>query len=329
MVTIKDIAKRVGVSYATVSRALNNRSDVRPETRRKILQIAEEMGYQPNMVARSLVSQKSNIIALIVPDVSNPYFADISRSVSEAAQTCGYTTMVCNTGWDPKKEQEMIHLMEVQRVAGAIIKPTAFYCDGMFEHVQIPLVALWHPAAENRGLYVEVDHRKGSRLAVEELISRGCQRIAYLGGQGTSPANQIRQMSWKETLERNGLEADERLISQGGFNMASGYQRVKSMVEQGIQFDAVFCGNDYIALGVLQYAREHKIEVPASLGIIGYDDIYFASLPMIQLSTVCQPRDILGKEAFKLLHRSMMAEVAGEKIHESILIQPVFRRRDT
>ena len=132
MITIKDIAREAGVSYATVSRALNNRSDVNEETRLRILAIAERLGYQPNEIARSLVNQKSNVIALIVPDISNPFFADISRSVSDAAEKIGYTTMVSNTGWDPAKEQERLQMMREQRVAGVIIKPTAFYKPGTF-----------------------------------------------------------------------------------------------------------------------------------------------------------------------------------------------------
>lgn len=328
MITIKDIAKKAGVSYATVSRALNNRSDVNEKTRKRIAKLAEEMGYQPNMIARSLVNKKTNIIALIVPDVSNPYFADISRSVSEAAQAEGFTTMVCNTGWDPKKEQEMLHLMEEQRVAGVIIKPTAFYTPGTFEQIRIPLVVLWHPTAD-KCQYVEINHRKGAELAVEHLISRGFKRIAYLGGQGTSPANQIRQMSWQETLQKHSLPVYPELISQGGFDSQSGYERIVKMSQGRIKPDAVFCGNDYIALGVLQFARERNLKLPEEFGIVGYDDIYFASLPMIRLTTVQQPRDLLGQKAFMLLHESMEEGSAPGVKAENILLDPILMVRDS
>jgi len=126
MITIKDIAERAGVSYATVSRALNNRSDVSSETRKLIMELASEMGYQPNAIARSLVKRKSMNIALIVPDVSNPFFADITMAVNSAAENAGYTTMVCNTGWDQQKEQEKLRVMVEQRVDGIILKPTGF-----------------------------------------------------------------------------------------------------------------------------------------------------------------------------------------------------------
>lgn len=326
MITIKDIAKKAGVSYATVSRALNNRSDVNPKTRENIVRIAREMGYQPNMVARSLVNQKTNMIALIVPDVSNPYFADISRSVTEAANRSGFSTMVCNTGWDPVKEQEMLLIMETQRVAGVIIKPTAFYTPGTFEKAGIPVVVFWHPTADLCH-YIEVDHKKGAALAVEHLISRGFTKIAYMGGKGTSPANQIRQMVWQETLEKHNLTVHSELLSYGGFDSQSGYERMRAMMNGPCRPDAVFCGNDYIALGALQYARENGLRLPEEFGICGYDDIYFASLPMIQLTTVRQPRDLLGQKAFELLQCGIEQGKTACKACPNVLIEPVLKVR--
>lgn len=325
MVTIKDIAKKAGVSYATVSRALNNRSDVNEQTRARILSIAEELGYQPNLIARSLVNQRSNTIALIVPDVSNPYFADMARAVSDTANAHGFIPLICNTGWDPEKEREMLHLMQEQRVAGIIIKPTAFYDQATLAACRLPLVVFWHPTGKERN-YVEVDHRLGAELALEHLISRGYERIAYLGGQGTSPANQIRQLAYMEALQRSHLKVYPELISSGGFNTESGYQRIAAMMEGRIRPDAVFCGNDYIALGVLNYAKEKEITVPQALGIVGYDDIYFAGLPMIELTTVQQPRELLGQHAFELLHEQIINPEAKLKPHRLLAPQLIIRK---
>lgn len=321
MITIKDIAKVAGVSYATVSRALNGRKDVNPETRAYILKIANDLHYQPNMIARSLVKQQSSLIALIVPDVSNPYFADIARAVNEAALKKGYSTMICNSGWDSTRETEWLHLMEEQRVEGVIIKPSTFINPATFDQFRLPLVILWHPE-QTKQHYVEIDHRKGAALAVEHLIKRGFRRIAYLGGKGTSPANQIRQETWRETLHRHHLPIYKELLSEGGFDARSGYERVGEMMSNSpsLRPDAVFCGNDYIALGALQYANEHQLKVPHEFGIVGYDDIYFASLPMINLTTVQQPRDILGQKAFELLE-SHFAEDRNDYSAKMSLIQ--------
>ncbi|MDD2533667.1 MAG: LacI family DNA-binding transcriptional regulator [Eubacteriales bacterium] len=326
MITIKDIADRAGVSYATVSRALNNRSDVSSNTRKLIMDLAVEMGYQPNAIARSLVKRKSMNIALVVPDVSNPFFADITMAVNSAAEKAGYTTMVCNTGWDPQKEQEKLRIMVEQRVDGIILKPTGFFKPEILEAYNVPIIVLWH-AGEDDLSYIEVDHEAGSRMAVKHLVDRGYKRIAYIGGQETSPANQIRLLAYQQTLQENGLKADPKLISFGGFSLESGYERFGQMTKLQQPPDAVFCSNDIIALGVLQYAREHEIPVPAKLGIIGFDDINYASLPQINLSTVSQPRDKLGEQALNALIHEM--ESFPERTRQRILVAPELKVRST
>lgn len=301
MVTIKDIAKKAGVSYATVSRALNNKSDVNINTRQKVLKIAKKMGYRPNMIAKNLVSQRSNTIALILPDVSNPFFADIARSITEASHAAGYIVTICNTGWDVKRENLMLEHMQSQQVAGIIIKPTAFYKPGTFDSIHVPLVVFWHPNKDHTD-FIDMDHEAGGRLATLYLLERGYRKIAYLGGAGTSPANQLRLFAYQRTLQEHQIKVQEELISYGGFDLRSGYNRIKKLLEnKSTKPDAVFCGNDYIALGVLQYLYENKIKVPEDFGIVGYDDLYFSSLPMINLTTISQPRDLMGKQAVNLL----------------------------
>ncbi len=326
MITIKDIAERAGVSYATVSRALNGRSDVSEVTRSRIYELAQEMGYQPNAIARSLVKKKSHIIALIVPDVSNPFFADITMAVNAAAERAGYTTMVCNTGWDPAKEQEKLRIMVEQRVDGIILKPTAFIRPGALEALNVPVVLFWHAMPDELS-YIEVDHEAGSRMAVRHLIERGFRRIAFIGGQETSPSNQIRLLAYQQTLQEAGLIVDPQLISYGGFRHESGYQRIAELRKLPSPPDAAFCGNDIIAMGVLQYARDHKLAVPHKFGIIGFDDISYASLPLISLSSVSQPRDKLGEQALQALLREI--EIFPQRARQRILVEPELKIRST
>lgn len=326
MITIKDIAEKAGVSYATVSRALNGRPDVSEVTRSRVFELAEKMGYQPNAIARSLVKRKSMIIALIVPDVSNPFFADITMAVNAAAEQAGYTTMVCNTGWDPVKEREKLRIMVEQRVDGIILKPTAFIRPGALEALNVPVVLFWHAMPDELS-YIEVDHEAGSRMAVRHLIERGYKHIAYIGGQETSPSNQIRLLAYQQTLQENGLAVDPHLISFGSFNMAGGYQRMSSMMNLPEPPDAVFCGNDIIGMGVLQYARENGVRVPEDFGIIGFDDISYASLPLINLSTVSQPRKKLGEQALQALLQEI--DVFPARTRQRILVEPELKVRST
>lgn len=326
MITIKDIAERAGVSYATVSRALNGRSDVSPETRVRVLELAKELGYQPNAIARSLVKRRSDMVALIVPDVSNPFFADITMTVNKAAEEAGYTVVVCNTGWDAQKEQEKLRIMVEQRVDGIILKPVTEIPSARLAELNVPVVVFWHAQPDNIS-YIEVDHEAGAKLAVRHLISRGYKSIAYLGGKPTSISNTIRMDAYKKTLLDAGLSVRENLINNGGFSMESGYQRIGSMLRLPEPPDAVFCGNDIIALGVLQYARDHGINVPRDFGIIGFDDIGYASLPQVRLSTISQPRDKLGQQAFDALMAEMQAWPSrnGHKI----LVEPELVVRGT
>ncbi|NLJ70113.1 MAG: LacI family transcriptional regulator [Clostridiaceae bacterium] len=301
MITIKDIAKRAGVSYATVSRALNNKADVNPETRKMIVELAEEMGYRPNVIAQSLVTQRTNHIALIVPDVSNPFFAELSRSISEASNKSGYIVTTCNTGWNTERENLMLEHMQSQQVAGIIIKPSAFYKPETFDSIKIPLVVFWHPY-KNETDFIEMDHSAGGKMATEHLIECGYQNIAYIGGDALSPANQLRSLAYQQALQESDFQVNQDFIIYGGFDLQSGYDRIKMLLEHNsVKPDAVFCGNDYIALGVLQYLHEQKIRVPEDFGVIGYDDIYFSGLPMINLTTIAQPRDEMGRTAVELI----------------------------
>lgn len=327
MITIKDIAKEAGVSYATVSRALNNKKDVSEKTRAKIHKLANEMGYRPNVIARSLVMKRSNIIGLILPDVSNPFFADLARSVSTAANLAGFSTMIINSGWDPANEQHQMRVMTEQRVAGIIIKPTGYYATGTYERTDVPIVAFWHPS-EDKATYIEVDHKRGTQMAVQNLINRGFRRIAFIGGTDTSPANQLRLLSFQKTLQTNNIKLHQHLVSFGGFNAESGYERIKKLMTGPNPPDGIFCGNDYIALGVLDYLKEEKFKLPDQIGLIGYDDVFFSQLPLISMSSVRQPRDRMGQQAVDALVERMESD-SPLKEARKIVIEPELIIRST
>ena len=326
MITIKDVAERAGVSYATVSRALNGRDEVSPSTRAHIIAIAQDMGYQPNAVARSLVSQKTSTIALIVPDVANSFFADITMAVHTAAEESGYTTMVCNTSWSPAKEQEKLQIMVQQRVEGIILKPTAFIRPGSLEALGVPLVLFWHEMDDDLS-YIEVDHALGSQLAVNHLLERGYRRIAYLGGVETSPSNQIRLLAYQKSIQEAGLQVEPKLITYGPFRLESGYQRLSDLMKMEKPPDAIFCGSDIIAMGALQYARRHEIQVPGDLGIVGFDDVACASLPLVGLTTIEQPRDQLGEAALKTLLTEI--QQFPQRARQRVMIKPKLKVRTT
>lgn len=297
--TIKDIADRTGVSYATVSRTLNNRSGVNPHTRDKILTAARELGYQPNLHARSLKTNQTFTLALIVPDISNPFFSDIALAVNDYAYKRGYTTILCSTNWDSQIEQAQLHQLREQRVDGIIYKPAGQILD-TFTDLQIPTIII-SCLSNDHCSFIEVDNHKGGYMAALHLIECGYKRIAFIGGKRESSSNLSRLTGLVDGLTQNGSAADDDLIKFGPFTIESGYQLTQQVMEQPNPPDGIFCGNDLIALGAFQYLGEHSIRVPQDVGLIGFDDVYLASLPQIQMTTIAQPRHQMGSLAAELL----------------------------
>jgi LacI family transcriptional regulator len=306
--TIKDIADATGVSYATVSRTLNERSGVSPKTRAKILKTAKAMGYRPNIHARSLKTNQTFTIALIVPDISNPFFADIALAVNKSAFEKGYNTILCSSNWDPTIEEAQLQHIQDQRVDGIIFKP----CDRTAAN-------LW----QKEGLsYIEVDNFTGGQKAAQLFQKCGYSRPAFIGGVIESVSNADRLLGFKSGFEAAGTPIPDENISFGSFTIENGYQAASNFFNRSpkIEIDCFFCGNDMIALGAMQYLAENNIKVPDDFGVIGFDDVYFASLPQIRMTTLSQPRDLMGVKAAEMLIRHINA---GKNIQEEhILIQP-------
>ena len=298
-VTIKDIAEQTGVSYATVSRTLNHLTGVSPATRDKVLAAAEEMGYRPNIHARSLKTNKTNTIALILPDISNPFFADIAYAVDEYAFSCGYTTVLCNTNWNEKIEKTHLDQLQNQRVDGIIYKPAGKVPPDL-SGISIPCVLISCIPGENEN-YIEIDNYKGGQIAADHLIDCGYRHFAFIGGSRNSQSNDFRIDGFRSKLRERGKNIDDEHIFYGGFSVESGYKMAEKLLSDFPEVDGIFCGNDMIALGVLQYLMEKNKRVPDGIGVVGFDDIMLAGLPQIQMTTIAQPRDQMGKLSAEML----------------------------
>lgn len=316
-VTIKDIAEKTGVSYATVSRTLNHLSGVNAATREKILAAAREMGYRPNIHARSLKTNKTYTIALILPDISNPFFADLAFAVNEYVYEKGYTTILCSTNWDVENEAKQIERMENQRVDGIIYKPAGKNPIDL-SGISIPSVLLSCIPGEN-STYIEVDNYTGGRMAADHLVECGYTRFAFVGGTRDSQSNQIRIDGYYDRLTELGKDIRTERILYGGFSVESGYRLAAELMASEEKPDAIFCGNDLIAIGVQQFLLEHDHKVPEEIGVVGFDDILLAGLPQIQMTTISQPRTLMGKTAAEIL----LASIDGSEIEQKhIILKP-------
>lgn len=321
--TIKDIAERTGVSYATVSRAINGKGNLSQETRSRILAVAEKMGYTPNAIARSLVTQQSHTIALILSDISNPFFAGIADAVTQAAYQEGYHVLLCNTGWDPELERQQIEVMLQKRVDGIILKP-ADEARTDFSEIHAPLVLLNHSCSGETS-YIEMDNEKGGYLAGDHLAKCGYRHIGFIGKSGASHSNSARLSGFRKALMDNGLPVDEAIIRSGPYSIESGLQIAHAMLSSDSPPDALFCVNDLVALGAWQCMDECGISVPEQFGIVGFDDIFISSLPRISMTSIAQPRRRMGELAVNMMINAI--EAGTQRYTQKLLLQPELRIR--
>lgn len=309
MVTIKDIAKTAGVSYATVSRALNNKMSEGNPSQEYIQRIAKEMGYEKNTLASGLVTRKTNTIGFVLPDLSNPFFTNILSSINRLADMNGYLLLICNTGWDQEKEKKELKALAEKRVDGILLYPSIdIYSDQLYNS-NIPMVIFGKTITERTSdtSFVEVDNSQGGKLAINHMINCGYKRLAFLGGPSYSSSNVARLDSFYEVQRTAGIDINSELISQDSYTILSGYERTKELMKlpKSNRPDGLVCADDLIALGAMQAISEAGLSIPEDIGVIGFDDVAYASLPQIQLTTVKIPCSEMGEAGMQLLMLSI------------------------
>ena len=327
-ITIKDIAKLAGVSYATVSRALNDHPEVNMKTKERILEIAKENGYSPNEIARGLVKQSTNTLGLLVPDISNPYFPEVAKGVEEKAISRDYHVFLCNTDWDSQKEIDYIKTLKDKRVAGIIIAPTSVetYAKVKELNLDIPIVYIGSKSPEKEINYVVIDNEKASFMATEYLIELGFTDIAYLGGSENTVTNKERLAGYKKALTKHSLDRAVYIMKSSSFRRESGYKAVVESIQKERIPQALICANDIVALGAIEALENNGYNVPEDVSVIGFDDIAYASLHKINLTTVAQPKYEIG---------ALAAEIALEKINDGgsdgkkVILEPTLIKRGT
>lgn len=324
-VTLKDIAKKLGISYATVSKALSGASDISEETKIKVRKVAAEMNYKPNEIARCLVKKQTRTIGLLIPDITNPFYAEIAMAIEETVNKEGYSVFLCNSNWKHSKENEYIGLLTSKMVDGIVIAPTGME-NLSIENIKIPIVTVGTKKSYNGENYVVIDDEKGGYLAVKHLIEKGRRKIMFIGGSENIVSNKERLEGYNKALEENGIVLDRSLIRGGNFKWESGYSLVKTALNEGIVPDGIFGGNDILALGALQAVVEFGLKVPKDIAIVGFDDIPFAKLPEISLTTILQPTYEMGQIAANMLLRKIKN---SNEICENIILTPELLVRRT
>lgn len=303
MVTIKDIAQAADVSPSTVSRALNGSPLLREETKARIRATARELGYERNELAVGLVKGVSRVIGLVVPDISNPFFGEIARGVSNVAHSAGYGVVLSNTEGDTERERDYVNLLRRRRVDGLVLASVKADDPYVLElaRSQTPYVLVSRLSGLIDAPFVVVDDRQGGRLAVEHLVSLGHTRIGFIGGPSDVQSSRDRMEATRETLKEYGAPTEQAWFCYANFTQQAGYEAAGAILSRQRRPTALFAANDMIALGVMQAADELGFRIPDDLSLVGFNDIAYASFPRIQLTTVAQPTNEMGRIAAEYL----------------------------
>ncbi|MDV2686212.1 LacI family DNA-binding transcriptional regulator [Alkalihalophilus lindianensis] len=308
MTTIKDIARVAGVSITTVSRALNGYSDVSEKTRRRIQEVAKELKYSPNAVARSLVMNRSKTIGLLVSEISREgakdnFTFEVLCGINDRVAELDYDLILFNTNSAQQKVKSYTQLCRERRVEGVIlqgIKTDDPYLEEVIES-DIPCVVVDVPITGNKVGYVSTDNVDGAKKAVQYLIDLGHQQIAMMNGHEKAFVSQKRKEGYLATLEQNEIPIKEDWILNGEFREEQAEKVALYFLRNHPNVTAIFCASDLMALGVLKAAKTLNIRVPSQLSVIGYDDIVLAEYATPSLTTVAQDKYQIGYEAAGLL----------------------------
>jgi len=302
-ITLKMVAERAGVSVNTASRAINNKSDINEKTKKRVLKVAQELGYVQNATAVALRTKKTRTLGVVIADNRNPFYAEVLNGMEEAAREKNYHIILANTQRDYRKEEEAINLLLAKRVDGLLITPVQDRNDDIKKLIEanIPFVIVGRDFENIEVDAVYNDEVKGGFFATEYLIKKGHKRIAFINGFLHKSPAQGRLEGYKKALKEHGIPLDDMMVSVGDIDVEDGYERTKQMLEKNLDFTAIFAYNDMMAFGAMQAVKEKGLRIPEDIGLVGYDDISFSSLISPSLSTIRLKKQELGAESVKLL----------------------------
>ncbi|SEG01379.1 transcriptional regulator, LacI family [Caloramator fervidus] len=315
-VTISDIAKLAGVSKATVSMVFNNKDEnISKETRERILKIAKELNYIPNSVARSLATNRSFSIGIILPDITNPFFSEIARAIEDEANSLGYNVVLCNTDNKIEKEEEYIKLLISKLIDGIIFIAGGDSKKSIFllKEKGIPFVLVDRYIEDKDIFGVFCKNYEGIVDGVEYLLNKGKRNIVFVKGPQKLEISKQRFLGYKDTMQKYGLYSEE-LVFQGDFTLEGGKKVTEDIIKNVKKFDSIFYSNDVMAFGGIKVLLKHGYKIPGDVNIIGFDDVQISKFIEPELTTIAQPIYEMGKSACNLLIRLINKEENVEKI---------------
>lgn len=329
-VTIYDVAREANVSMATVSRVVNGNPNVKPTTRKKVLEAIDRLGYRPNAVARGLASKRTTTVGVIIPDISNIFYAELARGIEDIATMYKYNIILSNSDQNKEKEMHLLNTMLGKQVDGIV-----FMGENITkEHVEefgkspVPIVLAASFDAENITPSVNIDYEQAAYDAIKHLLDQGHTRIGFVSGPYAEAAvNHKKQLGYQKALSEAGIPYDEALVAEGDYTYDSGMEAYEKMAELESKPTAVFVSSDEMALGVIHAAQDQGVHIPNELEVIGFDNTRLATMVRPQLTTVVQPMYDIGAVAMRLLTKYMNKESVGD--HTVILPHRIQFRNST
>ncbi len=322
MISIADLAKAVGVSSSTVSRALNGKKGVSDEVRDQILKLSQKMGYEPNDVARALITKRSGLIGLIIPDMLSLYYNSIAKGVSDYLMEHGKNVLFCSSQRDPKKEEQCIALLKRHQVEGIVlISVTAD--DRTVISMQSSGIKVISADNVVSSLCTSVinDNYRGARELFAHMASSGCRKIGWIGGIGRAFTTRERMRALNDTVEEGLLSLRSQDVIYAESTSQNGYQCAEKLIANKV--DAIFGVNDQVAIGIMKYCFDHGIRVPEDLKIAGFDDLDVSAMLSVPLTTVHQRKIRLGRKAAEL----MLAQINHPDEPVKVVLDPWLVKR--
>ncbi|MBT2723097.1 catabolite control protein A [Bacillus sp. ISL-46] len=320
-ITIYDVAREASVSMATVSRVVNGNPNVKPVTRKKVLEVIDRLGYRPNAVARGLASKKTTTVGVIIPDISNIFFAELARGIEDIATMYKYNIILSNSDQNKDKELHLLNTMLGKQVDGLVFMGGNITAEHVeeFEKSPVPIVLAGSIEESNKMPSVNIDYEEAVYDSIKEFIEKGHKNIAFVVGPLHEPKNTFKKLrGYQRALQDSGIPYNEELVVEGDYTYDSGIEAIEKLLEGADRPTAILVGSDEMALGVVHGAEDKGYKIPEDFEVITSDNTRLSLMVRPQLTTIVQPLYDIGAVAMRLLTKLMNKE----KVSEQIVVLP-------
>lgn len=329
-VRMKDIARELGLSVVTVSKVLRNHPDIAERTRERVLQRVKELDYRPNVLARSLVTGRSYLIGLVVPDLMHPFFAEIAKALSAAVRGEGYSLIISASEEDSELESREIETLLARRLDALVIASSGLDARTLdqIDRMEQPYILIDRDCPGVTANFVGMDDEAAGRLATQHLIDQGCRRIAHIRGRNNSTGRR-RFEGYRQTLAANGLPYSEDLVVVGSTveveSQSHGAEAMRRLLRERRRPDAVFCFNDPLAIGAMKVILEAGLRIPEDIAIIGCGNLHYDDALSVPLSSIDQKSQMVGEKTAAILLNIFASKARPEPVR--IVLDPALVAR--